>query len=102
MDVRAECVNPRCKAQGIEKLVAIGQVLGYGAANDHVKCPTCDELMRTTQTSAGDPKRLASFRHPVVGKRRPKRASVRRPVAKRMKAKRTITRAPAKPDTSRR
>jgi hypothetical protein len=39
MNVRAKCVNPECEANGIEKSVVIGQVLGYGAANDRVKCP---------------------------------------------------------------
>ena len=62
MNVRAKCVNPECEANGIEKSVVIGQVLGYGAANDRVKCPIFGELMQTTQTSAGDPKRLASHR----------------------------------------
>jgi hypothetical protein len=100
MNVRAKCVNPRCRAKGIEQSVAVLQLNGYGVANDCVICPECRMLMQTTKTSAGDPNRLASFRHRVVGKRWPMRASVRS-VAKRIKAKRTTKRAPAKRDSGR-
>jgi hypothetical protein len=50
MNIRAKCVNPKCPGNGIEKSVAVGMLTGYGAPNDRVKCPHCDELMRTTQS----------------------------------------------------
>jgi hypothetical protein len=50
MNVKAECRNPRCSASGIVKSVVVGQMLGYGAPNDRVKCPSCGELMSTTET----------------------------------------------------
>jgi hypothetical protein len=50
MNIRAECSNRDCSAYGIEKSVMVGQMLGYGAANGRVRCPSCGELMKTTQT----------------------------------------------------
>jgi len=44
MNVPAKCVNPECEANGIEKSVVIGQVLGYGAANDRVKLSRCTQM----------------------------------------------------------
>ena len=50
MNIRAECSNRNCSAFGIEKSVAVGQMLGYRAAKDRVQCPSCGELMGTTKT----------------------------------------------------
>jgi hypothetical protein len=50
MNIRAECSNPKCFAFGIEKSVAVGRMLGYGAPNDRINCPICGQLMKTTQT----------------------------------------------------
>jgi hypothetical protein len=50
MNIRAACSNPECSACGIEKSVMVGQMLGYGVENDRVKCPSCGELMKTTET----------------------------------------------------
>jgi len=41
MNIRAECSNPKCTACGVEKSIAVGQMLGYGASlpgsYEHVK-----------------------------------------------------------------
>jgi hypothetical protein len=50
MNLRARCVNKNCSAFSIEKSVIVGQMLGFGAANDRVKCPACGQLMRTTRS----------------------------------------------------
>jgi hypothetical protein len=50
MNLRAKCVSTKCPAYGLEKSVAVGQMLGYGAKNDRVNCPACGELMQTTQS----------------------------------------------------
>lgn len=75
MNLKAKCVNAKCGHYGIEKSVTTGQMLGYGAPNDRVKCPGCGELMRTAEsintTSKG---RGKSYRGP---KRSPKRSSKR-------------------------
>ena len=52
MNIRAKCTNEKCEFKGIERSVLIGQTLGYGAANDRVKCPGCGSLMATTETAA--------------------------------------------------
>jgi hypothetical protein len=56
MNIRAKCVNPQCKAKGIERSVFVGQLTGYGAKNDRVKCPLCGELMQTTKSVAVKPR----------------------------------------------
>jgi hypothetical protein len=56
MNIRAKCVNKDCKAYNIEKSVAVGTLLGYGAKNERVKCPSCDELMQTTNSVAVKPR----------------------------------------------
>jgi len=71
MNERAKCVNEKCSAFGIEKSVPVGQMLGYGAANDRVRCPTCGELMRTTRTS---PSNKGPSGKRVVGRRYPTRS----------------------------
>jgi hypothetical protein len=76
MNIRAECSNPKCTACGVEKSVAVGQMLGYGARNDRVTCPICGELMKTTETlntsSKGRGKTLGrtSMRKAIVRKGR--------------------------------
>ena len=50
MNLRAICVNRNCPALGIQKSVMVGQLSGYGAANDRVICPACGQLMRTTKS----------------------------------------------------
>ncbi len=50
MNVRAMCSNSECTAFGVEKSVAVGTVMGYGAPNDRVKCATCGGLMTTTKS----------------------------------------------------
>jgi hypothetical protein len=50
MNVVAKCPNPKCSEFGAEKSVVVGQLLGYGAPKDRVKCPSCGELMTTTKT----------------------------------------------------
>jgi hypothetical protein len=50
VNVRAKCSNENCSGFGIVKSVAVGQMQGYGAPHDRVKCPVCGELMTTTQT----------------------------------------------------
>jgi len=52
MNMRAKCANEKCEFRGIERSVLIGEALGYGAANDRVKCPGCGSLMATTKTIA--------------------------------------------------
>lgn len=72
MNVRAKCVNPKCDHYGIEKSVMTGQMWGYGAPNDRVRCPGCGELMRTTKSiNTTNKGRGKSYRGP---KRSPKRA----------------------------
>jgi predicted RNA-binding Zn-ribbon protein involved in translation (DUF1610 family) len=84
MNIRAKCVNVKCPAYGIEKSVAVGQMLGYGAKNDRVKCPSCGELMRTTEsinTSSGKVSRKpvgrSIVRRPTTRKRIKKRVTKR-------------------------
>ena len=67
MNIRAKCNNRECDAYGIEKSVAFGQALGYGADNDRVKCPQCGVLMTTTKSMNTQDK--------VRGKTMPRRAS---------------------------
>jgi len=50
MNIRAKCSNAQCAGFGVEKSVVVGQLLGYGAANDRVTCPSCGQLMTTTET----------------------------------------------------
>jgi hypothetical protein len=50
MNVRAACNNQQCSQFGIEKSVAVGQMWGFGAPHDRVKCVACGELMKTTET----------------------------------------------------
>jgi hypothetical protein len=50
MNLKAKCSNPKCAAFGIEKSVSTGQMIGYGAPNDRVRCPSCGELMTTTKS----------------------------------------------------
>jgi hypothetical protein len=50
MNIKAECPNPKCSNYGIEKSVAVGQMMGYGAPNDRVNCPACGTLMKITET----------------------------------------------------
>jgi len=52
MDMLAKCTNEKCEFKGIERSVPIGQILGYGTANERVKCPGCDSLMVPTKTVA--------------------------------------------------
>jgi len=98
MNVRAKCVKRGCEEFGIEKSVAVGQLNGYGAKNDRVKCPACGELMQTTQTEASDPKRLASGRAKIS--QRPVKRAVR-PTAKRKKVKREYKRTTSRRSSGR-
>jgi predicted RNA-binding Zn-ribbon protein involved in translation (DUF1610 family) len=84
MNIRAKCVNAKCPAYGIEKSVAVGQMLGYGTKNDRVKCPSCGELMQTTEsmnTSSGKATRKSVgrtiVRRPTTRKRITKRVTKR-------------------------
>lgn len=52
MNMRATCTNEKCEFKGIERSVSVGQILGYGTANDRVKCPGCGSLMTITKTAA--------------------------------------------------
>jgi len=74
MNIRAKCSNPKCSAAEVVKSVAVGQMLGYGAPNDRVRCPLCGELMTTTESidtsSKGRGKDLRPKRN---SKRYPKR-----------------------------
>jgi hypothetical protein len=56
MNLRARCANEKCDFKGIERSVFVGQALGYGVANDRVKCPGCGGLMATTKTAATRPR----------------------------------------------
>jgi hypothetical protein len=56
MNIRAKCINKDCKAYNIEKSVAVGTLLGFGAKNGRVRCPSCGELMRTTKSVAARPR----------------------------------------------
>ena len=56
MNIRAMCINRDCKAYNIEKSVAVGTLLGFGARNGRVKCPSCGKLMRTTKSVAAKPR----------------------------------------------
>jgi hypothetical protein len=56
MNMRAKCANEKCDFKGIERSVFVGQALGYGAANDRVKCAGCGDLMTTTKTAAARPR----------------------------------------------
>jgi hypothetical protein len=51
MNIRAKCANEDCEFKGVERSVFVGQALGYGSANDRVKCPGCGCLMTTTKTA---------------------------------------------------
>ncbi len=50
MNIRAKCVNEKCASFGTEKSVFVGQLMGFGASNDRVKCPSCGELMKATES----------------------------------------------------
>jgi hypothetical protein len=50
MNLKAKCVNPQCPGFDQVKSVMVGQMSGFGAPNDRVKCPHCLMLMRTTQS----------------------------------------------------
>jgi hypothetical protein len=56
MNLRAKCANNKCAFKGVERSVFVGQALGYGVANDRVKCPGCGDLMATTKTAAVRPR----------------------------------------------
>jgi hypothetical protein len=72
-------LNRDCPTFGIEKAVAIGQALGYGAPNDRVRCQSCGTLMTTTETLNTSLKRRStkgrskSFSRKRYQKRMPKR-----------------------------
>jgi hypothetical protein len=51
MNIRATCVNEKCSSRGVEKSVAVGKLVGYGAKNERVKCPECGALLQTTKTT---------------------------------------------------
>lgn len=67
MNLRAKCVSEKCALRGIEKSVAVGQLTGFGAKNDRVKCPSCGELMQTTKSVA------VKRRDATTSRRRPPR-----------------------------
>jgi hypothetical protein len=77
MNTHAKCVDPSCPEREIEKSVITGQVIGFGVAKDRVTCPSCGQLMQTTRTVAGDPKRMANNRR-SDRKRQPTRRTARR------------------------
>jgi hypothetical protein len=81
MNLRAKCVNTKCPAYGLQKSVAVGQMLGYGAKNDRVKCPACGELMQTTQSINVSTGKRATKR--PVGRRIPGRTLGTKRTAKR-------------------
>ena len=49
MNIRAKSVNMKCAAFDVEKSVFVGQLMGFGAPNERMKCPACGELMKTTK-----------------------------------------------------
>lgn len=85
MNLRAKCVNTNCKAYGLEKSVAVGQMLGHGAKNDRVNCPACGQVMQTTQSM-----------NVSTGKR-----TAKRPVGRRIPGRTLITKRTAKRTTKR-
>ena len=84
MNLRAKCINQKCKAFGVEKSVLIGQLSGFGAPNERVLCALCGELMQTTKSiNASEKARGKGLRIPTrepsrtkVGKRK---AATRKP-----------------------
>jgi hypothetical protein len=56
MNILAKCINRDCRAYNIEKSVAVGTLLGFGAGNGRVKCPSCGKLMRTAKSVASKPR----------------------------------------------
>lgn len=56
MNLRAKCVNKNCDAYDVVKSVVVGKLTGYGAKSDRVKCPSCGELMQTTESRAVKPR----------------------------------------------
>jgi hypothetical protein len=50
MNIGAKCASEGCSAFNIEKSMAVGQILGYGAPNDRVTCFFWGGLMTSTQT----------------------------------------------------
>jgi hypothetical protein len=73
VNIGAKCSNPQCPSYGVEKPVVAGQLLGYGAPNDRVTCPSCGQLMTTTATM-----NVSSRRQNCRGRRRGSRAPKRR------------------------
>jgi hypothetical protein len=93
MNLKAKCVNPKCPNNGYEKSVVVGQLLGYGAPNDRIKCPACGELMRTTRSINVSSTKRSTRR--IVGRQVPSRSTLTR-TRKRTTGKRTTKRAVSK------
>jgi hypothetical protein len=75
MNVTAECRNRACSQYRKEKSVVAGQLTGYSAGNDHMKCPSCGETMVTVSTMATSKARRKPSR---ASHSRPKRRNGRR------------------------
>lgn len=91
MNIKAKCINKECKAYNVEKSVAIGQLLGYGAPNDRMICPQCGALLKTTQTEAPSSYGRRSTRD--SSRRMPSRSLTGRKPPKRKTTKRKSTRS---------
>jgi hypothetical protein len=73
MNTKASCSNPACPRFGVQKSVALGRAVGYAAANDRITCPSCGNLMTTTETVNTSLKRPGKSRPRGTSyKRRPK------------------------------
>jgi len=91
VNISAKCSNPKCASFGVEKSVVVGQLLRYGAANDRVTCPTCGELMTTTET-----KNVSSRRQNYRSSGRGSRASKATDVPAELTVKRRRNREPSR------
>jgi hypothetical protein len=98
MNLKAKCVNPQCPAFDQVKSVMVGQMSGFGAPNDRVKCPHCLMLMRTTQSidvSSGKGTAKRSVGRKVIS--RSPLSSSRPRLGSKKRTKKTITkRGPSK------
>jgi hypothetical protein len=84
MNIRATCVDKKCRAYGVEKSVVVGTLLGFGE-KDRITCPICGGPMKTTKTS-----NPSALRSPG---RRPTSRSTGRKTAKKRTSRRTYRRS---------
>jgi hypothetical protein len=94
MNLKAKCVNPQCPAFDRVKSVMVGQMSGFGAPNDRVKCPHCLMLMRTTESINVSSGKGAA--HRKVISRSPLSSSGPRLGGKKRTKKRVTKRGPSK------